>query len=76
MRASGTSWLQEDLLIDHDTVKLVNLNRILHATKEDAELGRYKVEILKRGIEGMGLGCEVEAIVGSILNDAILAALE
>ena len=63
------------LLIDHDTVKLVNLNRILHATKEDAELGRYKVEILKRGIEAMGLGCEVEPIVGSILNDAILQRL-
>ena len=76
MRASGTSWLRRILLIDHDTVKLVNLNRILHATKEDAELGRYKVEILKRRIEAMGLGCEVEAIVGSILIDAILQRLK
>jgi hypothetical protein len=63
------------LLIDHDIVKLVNLNRILHATREDAEQRRYKTEVVKRGIEAMGLGCEVVPIVGSILDDAVLQRL-
>jgi hypothetical protein len=63
------------LLIDHDIVKLVNLNRILHATREDAEHRRHKVEVLKRGIESLGLGCEVVPVVGSILDDAVLQRL-
>lgn len=63
------------LLIDHDIVKLANLNRILHATREDAEHRRHKVEILKRGIESLGLGCEVVPVVGSILDNAVLQRL-
>ncbi len=60
------------LLIDHDIVRLINLNRILYATAEDARLGVAKVHVVKRGIESLGLGCEVEAVLGSILDDAIL----
>ena len=60
------------LLIDHDIVKIVNLNRILHATRDDAEHRRHKVDVLKRGIEGLGLGCEVVPVVGSILDNAVL----
>jgi hypothetical protein len=63
------------LLIDHDIVKLVNLNRILHATREDAEHRRHKVEVLKRGVEAMGLGCEVVPVVGSVLDNAVLERL-
>jgi ThiF family protein len=63
------------LLIDHDIVRLVNLNRILHATREDAEHRRHKVEVLKRGIEALGLGCEVVPIVGSILDNAVVQRL-
>ena len=63
------------ILVDHDIVKLVNLNRILHATKADAERRRRKVEVLKRGIEALGLGCEVIPVVGSILDDAVLQRL-
>lgn len=63
------------LLIEHDIVKPVNLNRILHATKEDAEQGRYKAEVVKRGIETMGLGCEVVPVVSSILDNAVLQRL-
>lgn len=33
------------------------------------------MEILKRGIEALGLGCEVIPIVGSILDDAVLQRL-
>jgi hypothetical protein len=63
------------LVIDHDVVKIVNLNRILYATIEDARQRRPKAEVLKRGIEGLGLGCEVVAIVGSVLDDAVLRRL-
>jgi hypothetical protein len=63
------------LLIDHDVVKLVNLNRILYATKDDAEHRRPKAEVVKRGIEALDLGCEVVPIVGSILDDAVLRRL-
>jgi hypothetical protein len=63
------------LLIDHDVVKLVNLNRILYATSEDAKHLRPKAEVLKRGIESLGLGCEVVSIVGTILDDAVLQRL-
>ena len=83
--ASGTGSLVCELLaragcrriiiIDHDIVKLANLNRILYATAEDARLMRSKVAVLKRGIEGLGLGCEVIPIEGSVLDDAVLRTL-
>lgn len=80
--ASGTGSLICELLaragckriivIDHDIVRDVNLNRILHATAEDARLGTPKVLVLKRAIEATGLGCRVEAICGSILDNDVL----
>lgn len=63
------------LLIDHDIVKLLNLNRILHATRDDAEHRRHKVEVLKRGIEGLGFDCEVVPIMGSVLDNVVLQRL-
>ena len=83
--ASGTGSLMSELLarggakriitIDHDVVKDANLNRILYATKEDARLRRPKVEVLKRGIENLGLGCEVVPVVGSVLDSAVMKLL-
>jgi hypothetical protein len=83
--ASGTGSLICELLarggskriitIDLDVVKDANLNRILYATKEDAQLRRPKVEVLKRGIEGLGLGCEIEPVVGSVLDSTVLKRL-
>jgi hypothetical protein len=63
------------LLIDHDVVKVVNLNRLLHATMDDAKHRRPKVNVLKRAIEALGLGCEVEPVVGSVLNNTVLERL-
>jgi len=63
------------LVIDHDIVKLANLNRILYATKQDVDLRHPKAEVLKRGIESLGLGCEVVPIVGSILDDKVMLRL-
>jgi hypothetical protein len=63
------------LLIDHDVVKVINLNRILHATMDDAKHRRPKAEILKRAIDALGLGCELVPMVGSILDNAVLEQL-
>lgn len=63
------------LLIDHDVVKVVNLNRVLYATKDDAKRRRHKVEVIKRGIEALGLGCEIVPIIGSALDNAVLEQL-
>jgi hypothetical protein len=81
--ASGTGSLMCELLaragcrrilvIDHDIVRDVNLNRILYATAAEARHGVPKVEVLRRGIEGLGLGCRVEAIAESILDARTLS---
>jgi len=41
---SGVEWLT---LIDFDTVKTVNLDRLLNATERDAELARSKVQVAR-----------------------------
>lgn len=83
--ASGTGSLVCELLaragckslmvIDHDVTADVNLNRILYSTQRDADERSPKVEVLHRGIEGLGLGCRVEAINGNILDSNVLAHL-
>lgn len=80
--ASGTGSLICELLvragckkivvIDHDIVRIINLNRILHATAEDARRGTPKVEVIRRAIERIGIGCQVEPIRGSILDRDVL----
>lgn len=80
--ASGTGSLFCELLaragckriivIDRDIVKDINLNRILHAAAEDTRLGTPKVEVVRRAIEALGLGCRVEPIQGSILDHDVL----
>jgi molybdopterin/thiamine biosynthesis adenylyltransferase len=63
------------LLIDDDVTKDINLNRILYATLEDVEKKTSKVEVIRRAIEALGLGCRVEAVVGNVLNRDVLARL-
>lgn len=48
--------------IDHDHVEHKNLNRIVNATKDDADKERDKVEVMKRAVDAMGLGTVFEAI--------------
>jgi ThiF family len=63
------------LAIEYDRVKHANLNRILYATREDAEYHRPKAEVLKRGIDSLSLGCEVIPVVGSVLDAEMLKRL-
>ncbi len=72
LRASRSGRVQADLLIDHDIVRDINLNRILYATRWKRDHGVPKVEVLRRGIEALGLGCQVEPIRGSVLDDDTL----
>jgi hypothetical protein len=83
--ASGTGCLVAELLartgcrklmlFDDDIVRDVNLNRILYATTDDADRRCLKVDVLKRGIENLGLGCYVEAVAGNILDRDIIRQL-
>ncbi len=48
------------VLVDPDRVEEKNLNRILHATMDDAQRNRPKVDVAARAIAEMGLGTVVE----------------
>ncbi len=50
------------VLVDPDRVEEKNLNRIPNATREDAYLERFKVEVAARAIAGMGFGTELTLI--------------
>ncbi len=60
------------LLIDPDIVKTRNLNRILHTRSKDADERTAKVEVLRREIEGLGLGCSIEPVCDTILDASVL----
>jgi len=47
------------VLVDPERVEIKNLNRIPNATREDAYLERYKVEVAARAIAQMGFGTEL-----------------
>lgn len=69
--ASGTGSIMAELLvragvghlalIDPDIVKIENLNRILHATHDDARLARFKVDVLKCALDRLGFQTQIEA---------------
>lgn len=83
--ASGTGSIMCELLaragcrrlivIDDDIVKDINLNRILYATMDDVLAGRPKVDVIKAGVEALGLDCAVEAIRGNVARRSVLMAL-
>jgi hypothetical protein len=63
------------LLIDHDVVKIENLNRILYARAEDVRLVRSKPLMMKERLEAAGMGLTVEPVVGSLLDQRVLSRL-
>ncbi len=52
----------ELVLVDDDAVEDRNLNRIIHATADDAEESRFKVDVVAQAIRREGLGTEVVAL--------------
>lgn len=61
--------------IDHDHVERKNLNRIVNATKEDADEEHEKVEVMKRAVDTMGLGTEFEAICEDLASPRAVRAV-
>ena len=50
-------------ILDFDAVELLNLDRLLHATRLDAQLGRPKAEVLARGMRRSATGRDVRVDV-------------
>ena len=63
------------LLVDPDVVEQKNLNRIVNATKTDAEAGRTKVDVLHDAILGMGLDTRVDTIAGTLFDAETVKAV-
>ena len=56
------------VLVDPDVVEEKNLNRILHATMEDAQARRPKVEVMAREINRIGLGTNVVPLQKNLVD--------
>lgn len=73
---SGVAWLT---LIDFDTVKLVNLDRLVNATLRDAEFARSKVEVARAALLAHATAAEprVDAYEWSVVEaEGFRAALD
>lgn len=57
------------VLVDPDRVEEKNLNRIVNSTMEDARSGAYKVDVLKRAIDRIGLETEVTTFTSNLYDD-------
>lgn len=62
-------------VVDSDVVEMTNLNRLIGATLEDAELHRMKVEIARRTVLAIRPDAEVESVVEPIGTAAARAAI-
>lgn len=63
------------VLVDPDRVEEKNLNRILGATMEDAQQGRFKVDVLADEIARTGLGTEVLPLPENLHSADIINAV-
>jgi hypothetical protein len=65
------------VLVDPDRVHDLNLNRILYATAEDAQVKRLKVDVVGDAINRMGLGADVEKVPHNLCTrEAVHAVAE
>jgi ThiF family len=77
--ALARSGVQHIRLIDFDSIKLHNLDRILHATEHDVRLARSKVELLARALRRSATAARpiIEALELSVVEeDGFRAALD
>lgn len=63
------------VIVDDQGVEDRNLNRILYATKDDADHGRLKVEAAAADIERKGLGTVVEPVAKAIQTPEAIRAV-
>jgi hypothetical protein len=62
----------ELVLVDPDVVEEKNLNRIVNATRADADAERPKVEVLAEAVRRMGLGTRVVPLTASLFDPAVV----
>lgn len=58
----------ELVLVDPDVIEKKNLNRIVNSTMNDALNGNYKVDVLKKAIEKIGIGTRVSTFRENIYD--------
>ncbi|SRR6266566_5211784 len=63
------------VVIDHDVVKEVNLNRIVTAFSQDAQSERTKVQVIEAYARAVGGPTTVEAIQGTVLDRQVAGRL-
>jgi len=63
------------VLVDPDQVEEKNLNRIMNATREDADLGRFKVDVAARSIARMGFGTELTTVTKNLVTNEAVEAI-
>ena len=63
------------MLVDPDVIEEKNLNRILNATRRDADKRHRKVDVAKRSIRAMGLGTSVETYAKSLFDAKVVRAI-
>ncbi len=63
------------VVIDPDLVEEKNLNRIVNARREDAALKTPKVEAIKKAVEAIGTGVQVEACQADAASPDVIEAL-
>jgi hypothetical protein len=63
------------VLVDPDVIEEKNLNRILNATRKDADARHCKVDVAKRSILAMGLGTSVETYAKTLFAADVVRAI-
>jgi hypothetical protein len=71
----GRLQIGELLVVDPERAEIVNCNRIVGLTEDDVMQGRYKVHIMKRNVESMGLGTKVTAMPFDLCSETAIKAL-
>lgn len=69
--ALARTGVEDLMLLDFDTVKVVNLDRLLHARRRDAMLSRSKVESLRRALlrSATAASPKIEALELSVVEE-------
>ena len=62
----------ELVLVDPDVVEEKNLNRIVNATRADAEAARPKVDVLADAVRRMDLGTRVAPVAASLFDPSVV----
>ena len=63
------------VLVDPEGIETKNLNRVVNATRDDADRGLSKVAVAARAIAAMGLGTVVECYASNLVDRAAIEAI-